>query len=147
VPNYSQFPLLKAKFPVGFEILGFPCAQFDNQEPGDQQEILNCLKYVRPGGGYVPDFPIFGKVPVNGGYELPLFSFLKSRCPASSPYIILGGPNYIDWTPVRDGDIAWNFEKFLVNQKGFPVKRYDTTTNPLLLENDIAALLRGESLF
>lgn len=40
-------------------------------------ETLNILKYVRPGGGFVPKFPVFGKVEVNGLNEEPLFTYLK----------------------------------------------------------------------
>lgn len=40
-------------------------------------ETLNVLKYVRPGGGFVPKFPVFGKVEVNGLNEEPLFTYLK----------------------------------------------------------------------
>lgn len=40
-------------------------------------ETLNILKYVRPGGGFVPKFPVFGKVEVNGLNEEPLFAYLK----------------------------------------------------------------------
>lgn len=40
-------------------------------------ETLNLLKYVRPGGGFVPKFPVFGKIEVNGLNEEPLFAYLK----------------------------------------------------------------------
>lgn len=50
------------------------------QEPGDTAtEILNTIKYVRPGNGYVPNFPMFAKVGVNGEDEHPLFTYLKVR--------------------------------------------------------------------
>lgn len=41
------------------------------------EEMLNILKYVRPGGGFVPKFPMFSKVEVNGLTEEPLFTYLK----------------------------------------------------------------------
>lgn len=41
------------------------------------EEMLNILKYVRPGGGFVPKFPVFAKVEVNGLNEEPLFTYLK----------------------------------------------------------------------
>jgi glutathione peroxidase-family protein len=91
----------------GFTVLAFPSDQFYNQEPGDNdvrsclksrektrfccathwkvssswypQEILNCLKYARPGGGYVPSFPIFQKTEVNGLTNVhPIFPYLKA---------------------------------------------------------------------
>ena len=60
-----------------FEILGVPNNQFGLQEPGHNDEILNGLKYVRPGGGYVPNFLMTTKSDVNGPDEHPLYTFLK----------------------------------------------------------------------
>ncbi|XP_076429096.1 glutathione peroxidase 6 isoform X1 [Peromyscus maniculatus bairdii] len=59
-------------------VLGFPCNQFGKQEPAKNSEILHGLKYVRPGGGYVPNFQLFEKGDVNGENEQKFFSFLKS---------------------------------------------------------------------
>lgn len=59
------------------EILGFPCNQFGKQEPGKNSEILHGLKYVRPGNGYQPNFPLFKKRYVNGKNEDKIFTFLK----------------------------------------------------------------------
>ena len=61
-----------------FDFLGFPCNQFSWQEPGaNKTEILNGLKYVRPGKGYVPAFELMTKIDVNGMKEDPLYTFLK----------------------------------------------------------------------
>lgn len=61
-----------------FEVLAFPCNQFGYQEPGENKyEIMNCLKYARPGYGYAPNFPIFSKIEVNGKDEIGLFTHLK----------------------------------------------------------------------
>lgn len=61
-----------------FEILGFPCNQFGHQEPGESAaEIMNGLKYVRPGEGFVPAFQLFQKGDVNGEKENPMFTHLK----------------------------------------------------------------------
>ena len=59
------------------QVLGFPCNQFGYQEPAENFELMNCIKYVRPGYGYEPNFPLFGKIEVNGQYESPIFTFLK----------------------------------------------------------------------
>jgi glutathione peroxidase-family protein len=67
------------------EIIGFPCNQFGLQEPGENEyEILNGLKYVRPGHGYMPNFPLVEKRDVNGEKQDEIFTFLKV-----STYIVL----------------------------------------------------------
>jgi len=140
VINYSQYNVLVAQFPQ-MVIFGFPCPQFINQEPGHNDEILNCLKYVRPGGGYVPRFMLSEKIMVNGDPSQvhPLYNFLKSVCPQPSPTI----PRYpfLSWSPVMPSDITWNFEKFLITEDGIPYKRYDPTVPPLALVDDINYLL------
>ena len=59
------------------EILAIPCNQFGLQEPGENSEILNGLKCVRPGGGFEPVFPVFTKMDVNGKNEDKLYTYLK----------------------------------------------------------------------
>lgn len=60
------------------EIIGVPCNQFGLQEPGEsEEEVLNGLKYVRPGKGYSPNFPLTEKVDVNGKQQDKMFTFLK----------------------------------------------------------------------
>jgi len=139
VINYSQYNVLVAQFPQ-MVIFGFPCAQFVNQEPGRNDEILDCLQYVRPGGGYVPRFRLSEKIDVNGAQVHPLYTFLKGVCPQPSPTIPM--LPYISWSPVTPSDITWNFEKFLIAKNGVPYKRYDPTVPPLALVADINLLLR-----
>ena len=62
----------------GLRIVGFPCNQFGFQEPGENKyEIMNGLKYVRPGNGFVPNFPLFEKRDVNGEKENEIYTFFK----------------------------------------------------------------------
>lgn len=62
----------------GLRIVGFPCNQFGFQEPGENKsEIMNGLKYVRPGHGFVPNFPLFEKRDVNGDKENKIYTFFK----------------------------------------------------------------------
>lgn len=78
--QYLDFnPLLQRHRDDDVHMLAFPSNQFDLQEPGKNSEILNGLKYVRPGGGFEPDrnLHIFGKLDVNGGKEHPMFTWLK----------------------------------------------------------------------
>jgi len=138
VTNYLGLNQLVQKF-SSLSILAFPCAQFYNQEPGENNEILNCLQYVRPGGGYVPLFPLMSKIAVNGASIHPVYTWLKQRCP--NPDVEIGNIPYISWSPVTITDITWNFEKFLLDKNGLLVKRYDPATPPSNLIADIQALL------
>ena len=66
------------KYKCGFSVLAFPCNQFAYQEPGaSAREIMNGLKYVRPGAGFEPNFPLFQKIQVNGAQEDPIYTFVK----------------------------------------------------------------------
>ena len=58
-------------------IYGVPCNQFGLQEPGAGIEILHCVQYVRPGGGFQPSFDLLVKRAVNGAKEDQLFTWLK----------------------------------------------------------------------
>uniref|UniRef100_A0AAQ5ZSV2 Glutathione peroxidase n=1 Tax=Amphiprion ocellaris TaxID=80972 RepID=A0AAQ5ZSV2_AMPOC len=106
---------------LNFTVLGFSCNQFGLQSPEVNHETLNILKYVRPGGGFVPKFPVFGKVEVNGLNEDPLFTYLKETLPFVNP--VIGDMKKLFWSPIKVNDIRWNFEKFLITADGMPLKR------------------------
>jgi len=141
VLNYLGFNVLNATYGAkGFTVLAFPSDQFYNQEPGDNDEILNCLKYARPGGGYVPSFPIFQKTEVNGLTNVhPIFPFLKNSCPPVTPEVAV--VDWIPWRPIATTDIQWNFEKFLINRQGVPVSRWGAAVDPQTMAAAIEALL------
>uniref|UniRef100_A0A8C6LCP0 Glutathione peroxidase n=1 Tax=Nothobranchius furzeri TaxID=105023 RepID=A0A8C6LCP0_NOTFU len=105
---------------LSFTVLGFPCNQFGLQSPEGNHEMLDILKYVRPGGGFVPKFPVFSKVEVNGLNEEPLFTYLKESLPFVNP--VIGDIKKFYWSPIKVNDIRWNFEKFLINADGVPFK-------------------------
>ena len=104
----------------GFVILGFPCNQFGNQDPGSNDEITEFCQL-----NYGVSFPMFGKLEVNGSGTDPLFKHLKREAPGS-----LGTRR-----------IKWNFTKFLVNREGVVIKRYAPTTKPEAIAEDIEELL------
>lgn len=104
----------------GLRVAGFPCNQFGQQEPGDEQEISSFCEL-----NYGVSFPLFKKVEVNGPDAHPLFVELKRKAPG-----LLGSEG-----------IKWNFTKFLVDGQGRVVKRYAPTTKPEELASDIEALL------
>lgn len=128
----------------GLSILGFPCNQFGHQENCVNAEILNSLKHVRPGGGFVPKIDLFGKVDVNGANAHPLFKYLKKELPFPSDDSVnfIGNSNYIVWNPVERSDIAWNFEKFLISSDGTPLKRYSKRFEMVKIAEDIEAALK-----
>ena len=105
----------------GLVVLGFPCDQFRNQEPGTEAEIAEFCQL-----NYGVSFPMFAKVDVNGDDAHPLFKWLRSE---------KGG--------MLGAKIEWNFTKFLVNRNGEVVKRYASTTKPDNLTGDIDDVLRS----
>ncbi|XP_022353641.1 glutathione peroxidase 1 isoform X2 [Enhydra lutris kenyoni] len=113
------------------------------KENAKNEEILNSLKYVRPGGGFEPNFTLFEKCEVNGAQAHPLFAFLREALPAPSDdaTALMTDPKFIIWSPVCRNDIAWNFEKFLVGPDGVPVRRYSRRFPTIDIEPDIEALL------
>ncbi|NXF42607.1 GPX3 peroxidase, partial [Oceanites oceanicus] len=128
--------------PHGLVILGFPSNQFGKQEPGQNSEILPALKYVRPGGGFIPNFQLFQKGDVNGAKEQKVYTFLKNSCPPVAEEF--GNPKNLFWEPLRNHDIKWNFEKFLVGRDGVPVMRWYHRANIAVVKNDIIAYMRQQ---
>jgi glutathione peroxidase len=138
---------LTAKY-EGFTCLGFPTNQFGKQTNEKDWELVPMLKHVRPGGGFEPNFPIFTKTEANGEGASALFAFLRSaiRFPCDDfkgqgADHVVAAKNII-WTPVTRTDLAWNFEKFLVNQEGRPVRRYSPGFPTADVAPDIEALLK-----
>eukprot|EP00397_Hematodinium_sp_SG-2012_P063784 GEMP01088809.1.p1 GENE.GEMP01088809.1~~GEMP01088809.1.p1 ORF type:complete len:138 (+),score=19.16 GEMP01088809.1:231-644(+) len=126
-----------------FEILGFPCNQFGKQEPaGNAQELSNGVKFVRPGNGYEPNFTIFKKIEVNGENEHPLYTYLKEFCPPTRE--TFSDTSKLHYSPLRNNDIRWNWEKFLITKSGKPFMRYDPGTKPEEIKNDVLFLLQQE---
>ncbi len=120
-PQYEGLELLYKKYQdKGFAVLGFPCNQFGQQEPGGEEEIKSfCQK------NYGVTFPLFAKVDVNGEKAHPLFNYLKKALPG-----IAGTES-----------IKWNFTKFLVGKDGQPMERFAPATKPDALEKTIEPLL------
>lgn len=112
--------LYKEMADEGLVILGFPCNQFGNQDPGSHGEIEEFCQL-----NYGVSFPMFSKVEVNGGGTHPLYKYLKEEAKG-----LLGSKN-----------IKWNFTKFLINKDGEVVKRYAPTDKPKDIKQDIQALL------
>lgn len=119
-PQYEGLEALYRKYKDrGLVIVGFPCNQFGNQEPGNAKSISEgCLI------NYGVSFPMMAKVDVNGPATHPVFRHLKSEKRG-----ILGGT------------IVWNFAKFIVDREGHTVRRYFPTSQPSAMEAEIVRLL------
>ncbi|CDO92977.1 unnamed protein product [Kluyveromyces dobzhanskii CBS 2104] len=122
--QYGDLQKLYAEYhDQGLEILGFPCNQFMNQEPGSDEEIGKfCQDY------YGVTFKIMKKCKVNGGSALPLYSYLKEQQPGRFGFKF----------------VRWNFEKFLVDRTGKVHGRYSTLIKPQDLKGDIELLLKAK---
>jgi len=120
-PQYEGLENLYEKYKdQGLIILGFPCNQFGNQEPGTEKEISEgCLI------NYGVSFPMFSKIEVNGENAHLIYKYLKNRLPG-----------------VFGKNIKWNFAKFLIDRNGKPVKRFSPTTIPEKLVKDIEKYLK-----
>lgn len=121
-----------------FDILGTPCNQFGGQEPGDNDELLNGLAYVRPGNGFVPAFPLTQKMDVNGAFANPLWTAIRSACACPTTTIAEGATL---WSPISTTDVTWNFASALVSKTGILYRRYDTLVQPSQKVPDINFLL------
>ena len=120
-PQYDGLQALYGRFKDrGLVVLGFPCNQFGQQEPGGEAEIEQfCTK------NFSVTFPMFEKIEVNGTNAHPLYQYLKSEKPG-----ILGTEA-----------IKWNFTKFLVGPDGTFLKRYASSDKPAMIEADLATKL------
>ena len=119
-PQYKGLEEIFEEYKGEVVVLGFPCNQFGQQEPGDAEEIKNFCSL-----SYDVKFPLFQKIDVNGPDTHPLYEFLKDAKPG-----ILG----------TEG-IKWNFTKFLVNRNGEVVKRYAPNDKPESIKKDLAQYL------
>jgi glutathione peroxidase len=109
-PQYEGLQALYDKYKDrNFVILGFPANNFLGQEPGTEKEIKEfcTLKYK-------VTFPMFSKISVKGTDQHPFYTFLTNK--ASNPGF--------------DGDITWNFEKFLADKNGKIIARFSPGTKP-----------------
>jgi len=139
--NYPPLNVLQEKYKdAGLVIVGFPCNQFGKQEPGgNADEIWNGIKNVRPGGGYEPNFPLSKKIDVNGKDADPFFVFLNGVC--HEPIDEFNPKEMLFYDPLKNNDVRWNFEKYLIGKDGVPIKRYNPMHLPQEIEDDIKAAL------
>jgi glutathione peroxidase len=110
-PQYQGLQALHTRYAAdGFMVLGFPCNQFGQQEPGTAAQIATfCQRH------YGVTFPMFAKVDVNGKNQCALYKYLTSP----------------DTNAQSAGAIRWNFEMFLLGRNGTMVARFPSHVDPL----------------
>ena len=103
--QYSGLQKLQNEYgSQGLQVLGFPCNDFGNQEPGTLQEIQQFCSTT-----YAANFPLFEKVHAKGNTTEPYTTLNKAE---------------------PSGDVEWNFEKFLVNREGTVIGRFKSAIEP-----------------
>ena len=142
-PQYKGLEELYRKYKDrGFTVIGFPCNQFMEQEPGDEREISEFCSLR-----YGVSFPLAQKVDVRGETAIPLYQFLTSQkgfeglgkgMKAKTMELMLKA-KYKDG--FSDRQVKWNFTKFLVDRKGNVAARYEPTVEPEDMAGDIEKLL------
>ncbi|QJY50874.1 glutathione peroxidase [Pseudonocardia broussonetiae] len=109
-PQYTALEQLQERYADrGFTVLGVPCNQFGGQEPGTAEEIATFCSAT-----YGVSFPLTEKVDVNGPGRHPLYAALTAVADDTG----------------ADGDVQWNFEKFLVGADGTVLRRFRPRTEP-----------------
>jgi glutathione peroxidase len=109
-PQYTGLEKIHEEYAArGFSVLGFPCNQFGAQEPGSPEEIATFCST-----SYGVTFPMSEKIDVNGDDKHPLYAELEKVADAEG----------------HDGDIRWNFEKFLVGRDGNVIMRFSPMVDP-----------------
>jgi len=109
-PHYTGLQELYEQYGSDkFTVVGFPCNQFGAQEPGSPEEISEFCSL-----NYGVTFPLSEKLDVNGDERHPLYAELTKAADAEG----------------KDGDISWNFEKFLVGADGDVIARFGPMTAP-----------------
>lgn len=128
-PQYDELQDIYDEFKdKGLEILDFPCNQFGEQAPGEDEEIHSFCT-----GRYGITFPQFSKVDVNGENAIPLFKWLTENTKfegfGMSPMGVMlsGVVKKTDKDYKNNGNIKWNFTKFLIDRNGKIVARFEPT--------------------
>lgn len=127
----------------GFEIIGFPCNQFDNQTPENNSDLNKFCQL-----NYGVNFSLSEKVDVRGEKADPIFSYLVSKCPfkgfdkenvTDKLLYSITEENYPEY--LIGDSIKWNFTKFLIDKEGKVINRYESRIEPLDIAKDIKGLL------
>jgi glutathione peroxidase len=143
-PQYDGLEALYQKYKdQGFVILGFPCDQFKHQEPGSDEEIA---EFCRINHGVT--FPLMKKIDVFGENAHPIFTYLTKQVPTEE---VKGLKNKATMALVDslsksegrgEGDVRWNFTKFLISKDGTVIKRFPPVATPEDMDADVEAMIK-----
>ncbi len=96
-PQYADLEAMYEKYKGKLVIVGFPANDFGAQEPGSNQEIATfCQK------NYSVTFPMASKITVKGDDKAPIYVWLTNK----------------KYNGLKDSEVKWNFQKYLINEKG-----------------------------
>ena len=142
-PQYKELQeIYDADHDKGLEILDFPCNQFGNQAPGDNEEIHTFCT-----GRFGITFPQYGKIDVNGEDAIPLYRWLTENTKfegfGKGPQALLmaGVVKKMDSDYKNNGNIKWNFTKFLIDREGNIVSRFEPTESMENVKKAVEAAL------
>lgn len=109
-PQYEQLEAIYKEYhDKGFTVIGFPANNFNAQEPGTNQDIETFCKL-----NYGVTFPMMAKISVKGADMSPIYQFLTQK----------------EKNGVKDSEVKWNFQKYLIDEKGHLVEVYYSKTKP-----------------
>ncbi len=109
-PQYEDLQKLHVQYGDKVVLIGFPCNQFLMQEPGDEAEIKEfCQK------NYGVEFLMAAKIDVKGNEQHPIYTWLTSK----------------EMNGVEDSKVGWNFQKYLIDENGKYLEKFEPGVNPL----------------
>ena len=141
-PQYSElqemYDELKGK---GLEILDFPCNQFMNQAPGDDEEIHTFCT-----GRFGITFPQYSKIDVLGENAAPLFKWLSENTKfegfkGAKGLMLKAVVKAMDKDYKNNGNVKWNFTKFLIDREGNIIGRFEPTEDVKKVKEKVAEAL------
>ena len=141
-PQFAELEELNQKYKdQGLVIIGFPCNQFKEQDPGNDAQIEEFCQL-----NYGVTFQIMKKIDVNGSAAEPIFEYLKEQAPTEEYHGLKAKAaktlfKTISSSVEKESDIKWNFTKFLISKDGATINRYAPTTEPKDFEKDIEAMI------
>ena len=142
-PQYEELQeLYDACHDQGLEILDFPCNQFGEQAPGDDEEIHSFCT-----GRFGITFPQFSKIDVLGENAIPLYKWLSANSKfegfGMSPMGLAmnGIAKKMDKDFKKNGNVKWNFTKFLISRDGEILARFEPTAPMKAVMEKVEAVL------